>query len=202
MKNHILLLIFLFLLYQPSFSGTKQIKDKPPTAANPLKREPKKISFADFDADPFGYEINTFVLAHKLGHKLKIAKEIVANTHNKAIKDTILHLSYQTTKIKVYKSQNNTFVFSAQISDNQVNMRNDINIGMSKEAFWQSFSDLEKYKLQQGEIEIIGDDDNTSYVVGLAPNVITVSNVMGTVDYSFSFINDKLAHVSMNVYMD
>jgi hypothetical protein len=36
----------------------------------------------------------------------------------------------------------------------------------------------------------------------LAPNVITVSNVMGTVNYSFSFINDKLAHVSMNVYMD
>lgn len=202
MKNHILLFIALFLLYQPSFSGTKQLKDKPPTAARTYKREPVKISFAEFDADPFGYEINVFALASKLGNKFKVSREIVANTHNKAIKDTILHLSYQTTKIKVYKSQENAFIFSAQIMDNQISMRNNIAIGMSKEEFWQQFYDLEKYKLQQGEVEIIGDDDNNSYTISLNPNLIKISNLMGTVDYSFAFVNNKLAQVNMNVYMD
>jgi hypothetical protein len=202
MKNHILLFIFLFLFYQPSFAGTKQMKNKPPTASNLTKREPKKISFAEFDADPFGYEISAISLSVKLGSKFKVIKEIVANTHNHSLKDTIFHLCYQTTKIKVYKSQYNEFIFSAQIMDNQVKMRNDINIGMSKEEFWQKFDDLEKYKLQQGEIQIIGDDDNSSYILDLAPNIIKISNMMSTVDYSFAFVDNRLAQVNMNVYMD
>jgi hypothetical protein len=184
------------------FSGVRQLKDKPPTMPNPLRREPIKISLADFDENPFDYEISAEVLIAKLGKKFKVAKEIVRNTHNARIKDTIFHLSYQTTKIKIYKSQGNEMIFSAQISDSAVEMRNKINIGMSKEEFWRKFTDLEKYQYQQGVIEMNGEDEMSSYVLTLQPNLIKVSNMMGTADYTFAFMDNKLSQININVYMD
>ena len=203
MKKSILLLIFLLLLHYLSFSGTLQSSNKPPKAATFLKGGVSQISLADFDADPFGYEVTSATLAHKLGKKFRISKEVVKNIHSNHIKDTIFHFSYQTTKLKIYKSQGNEMVFSAQITDSVVELRNKISIGMSREEFWQKFNDLEKYKFQQGMIELDGDDDEMSgYLLTLQPNLIKISNMMGTADYAFAFTDNRLSQVNINVYMD
>lgn len=201
MKKFILIL-FLLSLHELVFSGTRQLSSKPPSAANPLKQGLSQISLADFDADPFGYEVTTTTLSDKLGKKFRISKEIIKNTHNSHVKDTIFHFSYQTTKLKVYKSQGNEMVFSAQITDNSVELRNKISVGMSREEFWQKFNDLERYKFKQGLIEINGDDEMNSYVLIIQPNLIKVSNSMGTADYTFAFVKDKLSQVNIDVYMD
>lgn len=201
MKKSILFFIFL-LLYDHSFSGTLQMSNKPPTVASPPKRETVQISLADFDADPFGYEVTTATLAYKLGKKFRISKEIVKNTHSSHIKDTIFHFSCHTTKLKVYKSQGNEMIFSAQITDSTVELRNKISVGMSKEEFWQKFNDLEKYKFQQGVIEVNGEEEMSGYELTLLPNLIKVSSLMGTSDYTFIFVDNKLSQVNINVYID
>lgn len=201
MKKPILFFIFL-LLYDHSFSGTRQMSNKPPTVASPLKREIVQISLADFDADPFGYEVTSSALTSKLGKRFRISKEIVKNTHDNHIKDTIFHFSCHTTKLKVYKSQGNEMIFSAQITDSAVELRNKISVGMSRDLFWQKFNDLEKYKFQQGVIEVNGDDEMSTYELTLLPNLIKVSSLMGTSDYTFIFADNKLSQVNINVYMD
>ncbi len=202
MKIYILLIFLVFFYAQNTFSGTKQLKNSPPTASYPLKREPVKISLADFDADPFGYEISANYLSAKFGKKFKVSKEIVFNTHNKKVRDTIFHFSYLTTKVKVYKSQDNEMIFSAQITDNTIELRNKISVGMSKDEFWQKFTDLEKYKYQQGIVQVTGNDEMSSYVLHIQPNRIKVSNLMETADYSFAFIDNKLSQVNINIYID
>jgi hypothetical protein len=202
MRNFFVVVALLFLHSQDVFSGNKQLKNNLPTAANPLKREPIKISLADFDADPFGYEVNANTLVVKFGKKFKVSKEIIFNTHNKKVRDTIFHFSYQTTKVKVYKSQDSEMVFSAQITANDIELRNKIRVGMSKDEFWQKFSDLERYKYQQGIIRIDGDDETNSYVLNIQPNYIKINNLMETSDYTFAFIDNKLVQVNINVYID
>ncbi|TAH19338.1 MAG: hypothetical protein EAZ08_09215 [Cytophagales bacterium] len=202
MRKPVLIFILLLLLHDFAFSGTRQLSSKPPSAPSPLKQELSQISLADFDADPFGYEVTTTTLSDKLGKKFRILKEVIKNTHNSRIKDTIFHFSYQTTKLKVYKSQGNEMVFSAQITDNSIALRNQISVGMSREEFWQKFNDLERYKFQQGLIEINGDDEMNSYLLTIQPNLIKVSNMMGTADYTFAFVKDKLSQVNIDVYMD
>lgn len=201
MRKYILFFIFLLLLHSHSFSGISQ-SNKSPAVASPLRRETVQISLADFDADPFGYEVTTATLAYKLGNKFRISKEIVKNTHNSHIKDTIFHFSCHTTKLKIYKSQGNEMIFSAQITDSTVMLRNKISVGMSKEAFWQKFNDLEKYKFQQGVIEVNGEEEMSGYQLTLLPNLIKVSSLMGTSDYTFIFVDNKLSQVNINVYMD
>jgi hypothetical protein len=202
MKKSILFFIFLLLLHDHSFSGTHQLSNNPPTVANPLRRETGQISLADFDADPFGYEVTAATLAYKLGKKFRISKEIVKNTHNTHIKDTIFHFSCHTTKLKVYKSEGSEMFFSAQITDSTVELRNKISVGMSKEEFWQKFNDLEKYKFRQGVIEVNGDDETSAYELTLFPNLIKVSSLMGTSDYTFIFVDNKLSQVNINIYID
>jgi len=202
MRKPILIFTFLLLSNDLVFSGTHQLSNKPPTAVKPLKRESFQISLSDFDADPFGYEVTTATLSNKLGKKFRISKEVIKNTHNSRIKDTIFHFSYLTTKLKVYKSQGNEMVFSAQITDSSVELRNKISVGMSREEFWQKFNDLERYKFRQGVIEINGDDEMSGYVLTIQPNLIKVSNMMGTADYTFAFVNGKLSQVNIDVYMD
>jgi hypothetical protein len=200
MRSLILLFLYLFIFTNTGFSGIKQLKDRPPTAFN--RREPIKISLADFDENPFDYDVTAELLVSKLSKKFKVFKEIVKNTHNPTIKDTIFHFSCSSTKLKVYKSQGNEMVFSAQIMDKEIELRNQIRVGMDKNEFWAKFKDLEKYKYYQGVVEVQGDDEMSGYELDLQPNLIKISNIMGTADYTFVFANNALSQVNINVYMD
>lgn len=190
-----------FVLPLVSFSGTKQLYDRPPTASY-SKREPTKIKLSDFDENPFNYDISADLLLSKLSKKFKVFKEAVKNTHNPQTKDTIFHFSYQTTKLKIYKSQGNEMLFFAQITDNEIEMRNQIKIGMSREAFFDKFVELEKYRFFQGIAQIEGNDEMSSYQLIIQPNLVKLRNLLGTSDYIFVFSNNMLNQVNINVYMD
>jgi hypothetical protein len=201
MRCCISLLLPILVFPLASFSGTKQLEDRPPTASY-SKREPAKIRLSDFDENPFSYDITADLLLSKLSKKFKVFKEIVKNTHNPQIKDTIFHFSCQTTKLKIYKSLGSEILFFAQISDNEIGMRNQIKIGMSREAFFDKFVELEKYRFFQGVTQIEGDDEMSSYRLIIQPNMVKLRNLLGTSDYVFIFTNNLLSQVNMNVYMD
>ncbi|MCU0392406.1 MAG: hypothetical protein MUE81_14915 [Thermoflexibacter sp.] len=198
------LILFLgFIWYLPflSFSGTLQLNPKPPTAYYTHK-ENSRITLADFDANPFDYEVTTELLLRKLSNKFRLFKEIVKNTHNPQLRDTIFHFSCLNTKLKIYKSKDNEMVFSAQISDNQIELRNQIRIGMTKDELFAKFTELEKYKYFQGIAEVQGNEEADSYELIIQPNLVKITNSMGTADYVFVFQNNILSQVNINIYMD
>ena len=206
MKPYCLLLILLWWAI-PLQAEHKQLvvqaktKRKYPPPSRQTK-EPQRISLADFEENPFGYELSVDYLITRTDANFRLKKEVVANVHNPQRKDTIFSFSNQQSKLKIYKSEGNELLFLAVIADPQIELRNQIKIGMNRKDFMLKFHGLAEHLNTKGVIEITSSQDDQTYEVSLAPTLVKITNIMGTSDYSFVFKDNALTNIYINVYLD
>jgi len=95
------------------------------------------------------YECNEYVknalnnysieLMYKDFRFLKNTHETVSNIHNPQITDTVYSFSNKKNSIRFYKTKSKEIIFVFDVTSPKLDIKDNIKIGMSKEAFIQKF---------------------------------------------------------------
>jgi len=107
----------------------------------------KPMSAVDLLESPFGHSESISDFRENMPKGTKIQKLIKRkpNTHHRP--DTIYNFMYKKSKWSVYKTQfNQEFVLGGVIKNPNLELANGIQIGMTKERFIESISDLPSTK--------------------------------------------------------
>jgi hypothetical protein len=160
------------------------------------------LRISDFDEDPFGFDLTAQAIKARFGHKFTLKKEAVANTHYSGKVDTIFHFSSATSKLDIYKAQENEMLYAATITDPAVALRNGIRVGMSRGEFCGKFYELQRYRDRLGVVTIDAPEAMAVYQLELEPNQITISNDAETAIYRFTFAQNRLAQIQIEFYLD
>jgi hypothetical protein len=181
--------------------SSSPFKDVSSVSAEASTSKQHKIRIADFDADPFGYDFTIDHFQHRYAGKFKLRKEFHVNEHDPAVVDTIFHFNYSSCQLSFYKGGDEEFLYAARISGSDIALRNDIKVGMSRDAFLGCFSELQSRPLQ-GTIMISDPEMMTSYRLVMMPQLITIVNDSETAKYSFVFQDNKLHQILISLYLD
>ncbi len=178
------------------FSGKAAILAPMASSAEPLLR------ISDFDENPFGYDLTAQLITTRYGNKFALRKEFIKNTHNQALVDTIFHFSSADSKLDIYKVQENEMLFSAKISDPAFSLRNGIRVGLSRNEFCNKFYELQRYRNRQGLHIIDAPEAMAVYQLEILPDQIIISNDAATARYTFLFVQNRLAQIQIEFYLD
>ncbi|MFI5204004.1 MAG: hypothetical protein ACHQF2_05860 [Flavobacteriales bacterium] len=132
--------------------------------------------------DPFTYDAFYFPLTVEdlmsQYEQLKVTATPTTNIHEKSITDTILKLSMGKTEFVIYRAKHRDLFQSAYIVTDDVVLKNNVRVGITKEDFGKKMGlNITDDKIQ------IGDTENNSYWV-------------------FTFKRDKLAIIEFDGYID
>ena len=134
----------------------------------------------DFAANPFSIPLSIHDFQTRYADVVVTSREPVTNIHEMGVTDTIYTFTAHQTSVSVYKSAIQDILQSAVIRNNDIALKRNIFIGMSKKAF------ALKFHHPNGDL----------------PNYLEVGNAENTSVYAFSFRNDRLQEVRYLGYID
>ena len=139
----------------------------------------KSISQKEFLEKPFGFEENIKNFEHVSKPKFNTRKLLRKNKHYPEKTDTIYQFSYKKSEIFFYKTHTGKeFLLAGKILNKQISLKNNINIGISKDDFTSRFND--KLDFNADSLQMIGE---------------------GT-KYTFIFQKEKLYRINIDNYID
>lgn len=131
MKNLIFLGFTLLFCSSASIHKVPQVEVKP-------------MPYEAFLQSPFGHEESIADFTQSMPKGTRIQKLIKRNPRPNHRPDTIYSFIYKKSKISVYKTQfNQEYILGGSIKNPQIELINGIRIGMTKEEFYHSFTNLE-----------------------------------------------------------
>ena len=128
-----------------------------------------------------GFSVNEQNLKSNLIDSIEIQYIAVTNTHNSEIIDTVMRfltVNPLRDEFEIYKTVDKEIFFSAIIRSNHISLKNDIQVGMSKEQFCTATN-----------LETIS-------------NGIKICNIAQTYNWVFYFSNSKLDSIVYDGYID
>lgn len=143
-------------------------------------RSSKPVERESFIAKPFGYEptVKNFK-ANLPSYKLQIYT--MKNIHNHAIIDTIYKFHKRKDELLIYKNVNNIEMFFAgRITSDRIKLKNGIMVGMSREDFFKSFTNLKPQ----------------------TQDTIRISSKRAPNSFNFVFKGNKLIMIKIDNYID
>jgi hypothetical protein len=182
----------------PSAEGTSN-----QTTSLPAKpADPSPLHIAEFDENPFDFELSVQLLAQLLGRNCRVSKQAIKNPHNPAQTDTLVSVQGGSTKLEVYKTPGNETLFAASINRADIPLRNRIRVGMTRDEFLAKFYELRAYGRQEGRLLVEAPEAMTAYHLDVRPHQITISNDAATAQYQFSFVQNRLRQIKIDFYLD
>jgi hypothetical protein len=164
MKKYILIIIVLI-----NFSCST---NKSTTTYSPLSQ-------SEFLKSPFGFEENIANFQNITKPKFKTEKVLRKNKHYPEKTDTIYKFKYKNSSIFFYKTHlNQEFLLVGKIINKQIQLKNGIRIGITKNDFIARFN--KNLNWQNDSLELIGE---------------------GT-KYTFIFESDHLSKIKIDNYFD
>jgi len=145
-----------------------------------VNRQP--VTVKTFLERPFGESESVKVLSKQFGESVKIKRMLRRNNHDAQKVDTIFQFYHGKSKVFVYKtSYNKEMLLGGVIFDSKFPMINGIVPGITREAFFKSFIDLESSKADS----------------------INLNNKELTLKYTFIFSSKGiLKKISFSLYVD
>lgn len=138
-----------------------------------------KISQEEFLHQPFGFKENIESFSNNMQPKFKTQKLLRKNKHYPEKTDTIYQFIYKKSEIFFYKTHlGQEFLLAGKILNKQIQLTNNIKVGISKDNFQSRFSN--KLDIESDTLEMIGD---------------------GT-KYTFIFKKDELYRINIDNYFD
>ncbi len=110
---------------------------------------------------------------------LSLSKEPVINKHDSSIIDTIYTFSNPKNKIQFYRTKENDFIITFDVTDSTFKLTANIKPGMTKDVF------LRKFQIT----ELINDK-------------IQIANSEGSMRFMFYFENNRLKRINSYLYLD
>lgn len=119
-----LLIVFIFILF---YGSTVEAQ--------------KKISTYKFISEPFPHPANVEAFTSRYHWRTRIDKKPTENIHNGKI-DTIYIVKISGSELFFYKTQRRDLFYRAFIKNRRIKLTNDIRVGMKRDEFFDSFSNL------------------------------------------------------------
>ncbi len=110
---------------------------------------------------------------------LSLSKEPVINKHDSTIVDTIYTFSNPGNKIQFYRTSENDFITTFDITDSIFRLTGNVKPGMTKDIF------LLKFKITESTTD-----------------KVQISNSEGSMRFMFYFENNKLKRIKSYLYLD
>lgn len=131
MKNTFVF-IFVLLLFPLMVLGQKVEKNIIP------------MSEKHFLAKPFGHDEGIEDFTQYLPKGTRVQKLINRHPDASHRPDTIYNLIFKKSKISFYKTQfNQVYLLGGSVKNHQIGLANGVRVGMTKEDFFQSFTDIQ-----------------------------------------------------------
>lgn len=140
--------------------------------------EYKKISQKEFLEKPFGFKKSIENFSNNSNAQFKTQKLLRKNKHYPKKTDTIYQLTYKKSKIFFKTYLGKKFLLTGNILNRQIELKNGIRIGITKDEFIKRFSN--ELKLNKDSLKMIGE---------------------GT-KYTFIFDKEKLYRINIDNYFD
>jgi hypothetical protein len=140
----------------------------------------KPVEKESFIAKPFGYEptVKNFK-ANLPSYKLQVYT--MKNIHNHSIIDTIYKFHRRKDELLIYKNVNNIEMFFAgRISSDKIKLKNGVRVGMSRDEFYKSFTNLRPK----------------------AEDTVRISSKRAPNSFNFIFKGNKLIMIKIDNYID
>lgn len=146
---------------------------------NDTRATSKAITQKEFLVSPFGFAETIESFTNRSSAKFKTQKLLRKNKHYPEKTDTIFQLRYKKSEILFYKThQGKEFLLAGKILNKQIKLKNDIQIGISKDQFINKFSN--ELSFNADSLQMIGE---------------------GT-KYTFIFQKGKLHRINIDNYFD
>lgn len=141
--------------------------------------EYKSLSQKEFLENPFGFKESIENFSNLTNPKLNTKKLLRKNKHYPEKTDTIYQLTYKNSEIFFYKThQGKEFLLAGKVLNKQIELKNGIRVGITKDEFTSRFSDNLRFK--SDSLQMIGE---------------------GT-KYTFIFDKEKLYRINIDNYFD
>jgi hypothetical protein len=159
--NNYVLAISLVALFISSICNAQQKGQAPKTDKNP-------VSIEAFLSNPVGYELTKANFQNNLPANYKVQIYLMKNKKTES-KDSIIRFYYRKSELFVFKTYRGAErFFSGIVYDSRFQLINGISTGMTRDEFFNCFTNLEKG--QKDTIKI------TQAGIGLGCNFIFKSN--------------------------
>lgn len=134
-----------------------------------------------FITDPFGYKPTIKNFTTNLFPQFKLQVYSIKNIHNPAVSDTIYRFYRKKSELFLYKTTDGKELFFAgNIFDSKVVFKNGVKVGIPKNDFFKSFTNL---------IPTLND-------------TIIIASKRATTLFKFIFKKDKLQVIKIDNYID
>jgi hypothetical protein len=141
--------------------------------------EYKSLSQKEFLENPFGFKESIENFSSLTSPKFNTQKLLRKNKHYPEKTDTIYQFTYKNSEILFYKThQRQEFLLAGKVLNKQIELKNGIRVGITKDEFTSRFSD--DLKFQSDSLQMIGE---------------------GT-KYTFIFDKEKLYRINIDNYFD
>ncbi|MFC2096303.1 hypothetical protein ACFLQ3_01220 [Bacteroidota bacterium] len=141
--------------------------------------EYKSMSQKEFLERPFGFDESIENFLNIVKPKFQTQKLLRKNKHYPEKTDTIYQFRYKKSEIFFYKThQGQEFLLAGKVLNKQINLKNNIQVGITKDDFISKFSDEINFKADS--LQMIGE---------------------GT-KYTFIFQEGKLYRINIDNYFD
>jgi len=125
--------------------------------------ETSPLSQEDFLQCPFGFLENIKNFSELKSPKFHVQKLLRKNKHYPSKTDTIYQFTYKNSEVFFYKTHNGKeFLLAGKIVNKQIELKNDIHVGISKEDFINRFS--EDLQINSDSLQMVGDGTKYTFV--------------------------------------
>lgn len=134
------------------------------------------ISQRQFLENPFGFKESIENFSSLTRPKFNTKKLLRKNKHYPEKTDTIYQLIYKNSEIFFYKThQGKEFLLAGKVLNKQIELKNGIRVGITKDEFKSRFSDDLKFKADS--LQMIGEGTKYTFIFGKGKlNRINIDN--------------------------
>ena len=125
--------------------------------------ETSPVSQEEFLESPFGFHENIENFSQISNPRFHVQKLLRKNKHYPSKTDTIYQFTYKNSEVFFYKTHTGKeFLLAGKIVNKQVELKNDIHVGISKEDFINTFSD--DLQIKSDSLQMVGDGTKYTFV--------------------------------------
>jgi len=152
------------------------------TTTKPQPSPVTKVSADEFISSPFGFEDKLENYLHRLGVRFSVAESLVESPHQTGVFNRFYNLTFKNSKLIIFERAYNLrqWLISAEINDSEIKLDCNVQIGMSKNVF-----------------------ENTFFVIKhLSGDLLELSDHEQVNRAQFQFQDGKLSSISLEYYLD
>lgn len=147
--------------------------------------ETPKVEKNNYSITPSDFLNFPFTVSVMSDEKWDVNKKLEPNKHDKNLKDTIVTMRFKESLIHIH----NHHLVDGYIVNNEVNLAQNIHVGMSKDSFFLVFDHLENHK--------------DAPFVDISPEAVKIGCCSEQNDmWTFRFDADTIFEIDYNGYVD